>query len=296
MAAKVTIISEISANCKIFCTFAPMMYRIIVLDLDGTLTNSEKKITPKTKAALMQAQEQGARIVLASGRPTYGIVPIAEELQLDKYEGYIMAFNGGKITDWTTKDTIFEQKLDDELVPLLYHEAMYADMNILTYRGESILSSDKTDKYVLEEARINKMPVIEPHNFLDAVEYPVNKCLIVGDPEPLHQLELKVAEKMQDRISVYTSAPFFMECVPLNIDKAASLDRLLKILKVSKDEVIACGDGHNDMSMIQYAGLGVAMANAEEDVKAAADYITLSNEEDGVGEVVEKFMLRNSRD
>ncbi len=267
------------------------MYKIIVLDLDGTLTNAEKKITPRTREALMKAQQKGARIVLASGRPTYGIVPIAEELEIAKYGGYIMAFNGGKITNWESRKTIFEQKLEDELVPQIYQQAMDAQMQILTYRGEEILATSDTDEYVQHEAFINKMPVAATANFLEEVEYPVNKCLVVGEPTALHQLELKMAKQMEGKISVYTSAPFFLECVPLNIDKAASLDRLLKLLNITKEEVIACGDGHNDLSMIEYAGLGVAMANAEEDVKAAANYVTLSNEEDGVAAVVEKFML-----
>lgn len=267
------------------------MYEMIVLDLDGTLTNSEKRITPKTKQALMRAQAAGIRVVLASGRPTYGIVPLADELEIGQYGGYIMAFNGGKIVDWASQSTVFEQKLEDKLVPVIYREAINAGMQILTYQGENIVTTDMTDKYVLKEAFINKMPVVQLDSFLDEITYPLNKCLIVGDPVPLHEFELYLRKKMEGRISVYTSAPFFLEAMPLNIDKAHSLDRLLELLNISKEKVIACGDGHNDISMIEYAGLGVAMQNAEEEVKAVSDYITLSNEEDGVGHVVEKFML-----
>ena len=246
-----------------------MKYKMIVLDLDGTLTNNKKEITPRTKEALMKAQAKGVKIVLASGRPTYGIMPLAEELELKKNGGFILAFNGGKIIDCSDCRTIFEQKLDETLVPLLYH----------------------ADKYVQEEARINKMPVEEYDDFLQQVVYPVNKCLIVGDPAPLHQLEIKLKKELEGRMDVYRSADYFLECVPLGIDKARSLDRLITTLGITKEEVIACGDGYNDLSMINFSGLGVAMSNAADDIKAQADYVTLSNEEDGIAHVVDKFIL-----
>jgi len=101
---------------------------MIVLDLDGTLTNNKKEITPRTKQALMQAQAAGVHVVLASGRPTYGIVPLAEELKLKDNGGYILAFNGGKIIDCTKNEVLFEQKLDEQLVPILFQEAKKAGM------------------------------------------------------------------------------------------------------------------------------------------------------------------------
>ena len=268
-----------------------MKYKMIVLDLDGTLTNNKKEITPRTKEALMKAQAKGVKIVLASGRPTYGIMPLAEELELKKNGGFILAFNGGKIIDCSDCRTIFEQKLDETLVPLLYHAAKEAGMQILTYQGKGIAATDKRDKYVQEEARINKMPVEEYDDFLQQVVYPVNKCLIVGDPAPLHQLEIKLKKELEGRMDVYRSADYFLECVPLGIDKARSLDRLITTLGITKEEVIACGDGYNDLSMINFSGLGVAMSNAADDIKAQADYVTLSNEEDGIAHVVDKFIL-----
>jgi len=268
-----------------------MKYKMIVLDLDGTLTNSKKEITPKTKQTLMKAQEKGVRIVLASGRPTYGITALADELELEKFGGYILAFNGGKITDCETKEIVYEQMLDEQLVPYLYNAAINAGMAILTYQGEGIATTKSNDAYVQHEAFINKMPVVQYDDFLNQLQYPINKCLIVGDPTPLHQLELKIAEEMEGKMSVYRSADFFLECVPLGIDKAQSLSRLINKLGIAREEIIACGDGYNDLSMIQFAGLGVAMENAAEEVKANADFITLSNEEDGVAHVVEKFIL-----
>ena len=268
-----------------------MRYKMIVLDLDGTLTNNKKEITPRTKQALMQAQAAGVHVVLASGRPTYGIVPLAEELKLKDNGGYILAFNGGKIIDCTNNEVLFEQKLDEQLVPILFQEAKKAGMEILTYQGEGIAATNKDDEYVQHEAFINKMPVTQYDDFLNQLVYPINKCLIVGDPTPLHELEIRLAKELEGKMDVYRSADFFLECVPLGIDKARALDRLISSLGISREEVIACGDGYNDLSMIRFAGLGVAMANAAKDIQSEADFVTLSNEEDGVAHVIEHFIL-----
>lgn len=268
-----------------------MPYRLLVLDLDGTLTNAEKRITPRTLSALIAAQDSGVRLVLASGRPTYGIVPLAEELQMERYGGYILSYNGGVILDWSNRQTLFEQILDPATVPQLYASAQAAGMEILTYQGEVIATTNAEDEYACHEAFINKMPLVQYDEFLQQIVYPLHKCLIVGAPAPLRQLELRLAREMEGSVSVYRSADFFLECVPVGIDKARSIERLASSLGIRREEIIACGDGHNDLSMIAYAGLGVAMANAVGDVKTAADFITLSNEEDGIAYVIEKYIL-----
>lgn len=266
-------------------------YKMLVLDLDGTLTNNKKEITPHTYDCLMKAQEKGVIVVLASGRPTYGIVPLAKQLRLSEYGGYILAYNGGKIVDCKSGDTVFNQELQPSLLPLLHDEAMAAGMQILTYQGDGIAATKADDEYVQHEAFINKMPVVEYTDFKRQVEFPINKCLIVGSPEPLHQLELRLADTLQGKLSVYRSANFFLECVPLGIEKSQSIDKLAESLGIAREEIIAIGDGYNDMGMIKYAGLGVAMANAEDEVKESADFVTLSNEEDGVAHVIEKFIF-----
>lgn len=269
-----------------------MNCELIELDLDGTLTNSEKQITPRTKRALMEAQKQGVRLVLASGRPTFGIMPLANELELARYGGFILAFNGGKIIDCKTAKTLFEQTLDPALVPTLYREAMQAGMQILTYQGEGIATTKTEDPYVQEEAHINKMPLMQYDDFLHQVEYPINKCLIVGNPVPLHVLEQRLLSQLEGRMNLYRSADYFLECVPLGIDKAKSLAKLIDTLGIHREDIIACGDGYNDESMIKFASLGVAMANAPHDIQQIADVVTLSNDNDGVGKVVEDYVLK----
>ncbi|MCM1108469.1 MAG: Cof-type HAD-IIB family hydrolase [Clostridium sp.] len=268
-----------------------MKYKLLVLDLDGTLTNNKKEITPYTRQTLLDAQERGLKIVLASGRPTYGIVPLADELQLEHYEGYILSYNGGQIIDWKTKECMYENVLSTEIYPYLQDCARRNNCVLLSYKDEYIISEDAENEYVRHEAFLNKMKSITVPDILDVINFPVPKCLIVGKPEILVELEKEMRQKLTGRMNVFRSEPFFLELVPEGIDKARSLAVLLEELRMVPADMIACGDGFNDLSMIKYAGLGVAMANAQEVVKAEADYITLSNEEDGVAHVVNKFCL-----
>ena len=251
-----------------------MDYKILVLDLDGTLTNTRKEITPSNREALIQTQQQGTRLVLASGRPTYGIAPLADELQMSQFDGYILSYNGGKIIDWKSKEILYANVLPNAVIPQLY---------------ECIVTENPEDEYVKKEAFLNRMEVRKSTNFLTDIHLPVPKCLIVGDPDKLIAVESELSIRLQGQISAYRSEPYFLELVPLGIDKAQSLTVLLEKLDMKREEMVAVGDGYNDLSMIKFAGLGVAMANAQEPVKKAADYITLSNDEDGVAAVVERY-------
>lgn len=273
-----------------------MKYKLLVLDLDGTLTNTRKEVTEHTRTTLIKAQEQGLKIVLASGRPTYGIAPLANLLQLDKYEGYVLSYNGGEIIDWKTGELLYKNLLDPEVLPYLYQCANDNHFAIVTYDGEYVLTEYPDDEYVLKEALLNVMKIKKVDNFLKAVQRPIAKCLIVGEPTRLAVLEKEMYNHLHDRMGVFRSEPYFLELVPKGIDKAQSLAVLLKEIGMTKDEMIAVGDGFNDLSMIKYAGLGVAMSNAQEVVKENADFITLSNEEDGVAHVVEKFILSENTD
>lgn len=268
-----------------------MKYKFLVLDLDGTLTNNKKEVTEHTRRTLIEAQECGIKIILASGRPTYGIAPIAEKLELKKYGGYILSYNGGEITNWQTGELMYENVLDADVLPYLYQCAKENNFAIVTYQGKYVLTEHPDDEYVLKEAILNVMETKKVDNFLDAVDFPVAKCLIVGEGTRLAVLEKRMYEVLKDRMGVYRSEPYFLELVPKGIDKALSLAVLLDKIGGTKEEMVAVGDGFNDLSMIQFAGLGVAMANAQEPVRQAADYITLSNEEDGVAAVVKKFMM-----
>ncbi len=269
-----------------------MKYKMIVLDLDGTLTNRDKVITPRTRDALMEAQERGVKVVLASGRPIYGVMPLAEELHLENYGSYILSFNGGMITNCRTKENVYEKKLPIEInrkvIELAKEERV---SSILTYQDAMIITDNEECPYVKIESNINRLKIRQVDQMADYVNFAVPKFLMTDDGDYLALVEARVKAALGRDFSVYRSEPFFLEILPKGIDKAQSLEQLLKILGMQREEMIACGDGYNDISMIQYAGLGVAMENAVLPVRKAADYVTLSNNDDGVAHVVEKFLL-----
>lgn len=266
-----------------------MAYRILVLDIDGTLTNNKKEITERNRKAVIDLQSRGVKMVLASGRPIYGIVPIAKQIELQKYGGYILAYNGGQIIDCKDNSLVYSNVLPDDVVPMLYDCAGKHDMAILSYKGDKILTERPSDEYVLKEAFLNKMEVEGCDDFMQTIELPVPKCLIVGEPNKLVGVEAEVKDLVQGKINVFRSEPYFLELVPQGIDKAMSLATLLDKLGMTREEMVTIGDGFNDLSMIEYAGLGIAMDNAQEAVKQAAKHITASNEEDGVAVAIEKF-------
>ena len=264
-------------------------FRAIALDLDGTLTNHDKVVTPRTRQALLKAQEQGAIIILASGRPTYGIVPVAECLELEKRGGYILSYNGGNIVNAKTGEKLFSQFLPDAVIPILYKYAKEKNHALLGYAGNEIITEMPDDQYVKEESRINKMNIRKVDNLLDALEPHPTKLLMTGDPTDMIKAEEELVEILGEKMDIFRSAPFFLELVPKGIDKAQSLLRLLSKINLTPADLIAFGDGYNDLSMLKLAGVGVAMANAAPEVRADADYVTLSNEEDGVAEALLHF-------
>ena len=264
-------------------------FRAIALDLDGTLTNHDKVVTPRTRQALLKAQELGTVIILASGRPTYGIVPVAECLELEKRGGYILSYNGGNIVNAKTGEKLFSQFLPDAVIPILYKYAKEKNHALLGYAGNEIITEMPDDQYVKEESRINKMNIRKVDNLLDALEPHPTKLLMTGDPTDMIKAEEELVEILGEKMDIFRSAPFFLELVPKGIDKAQSLLRLLSKINLTPADLIAFGDGYNDLSMLKLAGVGVAMANAAPEVRADADYVTLSNEEDGVAEALLHF-------
>lgn len=268
-----------------------MAYEMLVLDLDGTLTNSEKKVTPATKAALRKIQDLGKHIVLASGRCTYGVQPLVKELELDTYGGYSLSYNGGKIINCKTGACIYNKLFLPEFIRPIYEYVKGTGANLITYSDTEIISAFAPNPQTQEEINILKMPLRQVDDFPTYVDFPINKMLIIGEPDLLAHMEEELKSRYHASLNIYRSEPFFLEIMPLNIDKAHSLQKLLNSMGMNANEMICCGDGYNDLTMIEYAGLGVAMANAQPVVLKAANHITKSNDEDGIVHVIESFML-----
>lgn len=267
-----------------------MSYEVIVLDIDGTLVNSKKEITKKTLNVLTKVQDEGKSVVIASGRPPQGVMPFAKELGLDKRGGYILSYNGGRITQVESGETIYNKCFPLEYLPDICDIIKDYRVTINTYQNDNIITSGRLNKYASVEADIIGLKTIFVEDFPSYVNFDVNKCLLSGEPEDILELEKILSKKYEGKLGVYRSEAFFLELVPLGVDKAQSIDFLLESLGYTKEQCMTCGDSYNDLTMIKYAGLGVAMGNANEDIKVAADFVTLSNDEDGVAYAIEKFV------
>lgn len=266
-----------------------MTKKALVLDIDGTLTNSRKEITPATKAALQALMMRDGKVILASGRPTPGMRRYEKELELEKYGGYLLSYNGARVVNCVTGEIVCQRLLPLTILPGLYQFAETNGCGLVTYLGEEVISAFPPDPYVETEARINGLPVRRVERFLKFVDFDINKCLMTAAPEKAEQIERQLQEKYAHIASVYRSEPYFIEIMPHNVDKASSLEMMLPAIGVTREDTVCCGDGFNDIPMIRYAGVGVAMGNAQQAVKDVADYITATNDEDGLIEVIQKF-------
>jgi Cof subfamily protein (haloacid dehalogenase superfamily) len=267
-----------------------MSYKMIVLDLDDTLLRDDQTISVRTKEALMKAQESGVKLVLASGRPTFGMRWVAKELKLDQYGSYILSFNGSKIINCSTNDETYSRTLSAETAHRLYDLSKREEVGILTYSEDAILV-EEPNEFADIESRLTGLPVSVVPSFKEAIDGPVVKALMLKETDRLVEVEKKLQTELDGELCVMRSKPYFLEFTQLGVTKGASLDYLIKPLGIEKEEVIAIGDSYNDLAMIEFAGLGVAMGNAPEDIKDKADFVTASNMEDGVAEVVEEFVL-----
>ncbi len=271
-----------------------MDYKMIVLDIDGTLTNSSKEISPETLAALLEIQERGFRVAIASGRPPLGVKRVADALKLQKYGNYVLAYNGGRIINCKTEEIVYQKLISSTVVAVLQEDAAEQGVGMLTYDEEGAIAATPVDSYMELEARLNNIVIKEVEDFKSFVNFPVNKCLMTGEPERLIEVETALKQKYHGFLNIFRSEPYFLEVMPMGIDKAASLSKLLQMLGLTADQMICCGDGFNDITMLEYAGLGVAMANAKDEVLAAADYVTASNDENGILQVIQKFVLADN--
>jgi len=274
-----------------------MKYKLLVLDVDGTLLNENKEITPGTMAALMKVQQMGLHIVLASGRPTHGVLPIAQALELDNYGGFIMSYNGGQIFNAQSGELLYEKRIDPKQIPYLNKKAKKNGFPIFTYQKDTIITDSPDNIHIREEAALNNMEIIGVEDFPSAVDFEPCKCMLVSDDcESLSGLEAHWKKKLDGVLDVFSSETYFLEVVPAGINKGDTLAFLMDKLGVNREEVIAFGDGACDIPMLQLAGTGIAMGNAQDSVKSCADYITMSNAEDGIAVALETAVLAEVRE
>ena len=268
-----------------------MDYKLIAVDLDGTLMNSKKEISPRNRYALIEAQKMGKKVIITSGRHPIGVLPVADDLLLGRYGGYIMSFNGGKIIDCATGMTLVSRNFPREYLGDVVSVLSDFNVTVISWDDKKIYANNKVNDYTYVEQDVLKTDMVVVDDFVSEIKFDINKLLIAGEPDELDTCQTLLKKRYDGLLDIYKSAPYFLEIMPFGVSKGAMLAQLLPKIGIEREELIAFGDHYNDLTMIGYAGMGVAMANAEAEVKKISAYICESNDEDGVAKTIEKYVL-----
>lgn len=269
------------------------MYNLIALDIDGTLLNSDKKVTKEVFDAIQQAKSIGKKVVLSTGRPLPGVVDLLEELNLCDEGDYVICFNGAVVQEVKTNKVIsnIEMTLDDFKLINKFAKANNTNIHINTPTG-LVIDVDEPSKYTLVESNICKLniDVIKQEDMKEG-DISLCKVMIVDEPEKLDALIPSIPQELMDNYTVVKSAPFFLEFLNKDAHKGNALSKLCDAININISQSIAVGDQENDKHMIEMAGLGVAMGNAIDSIKSIANHITDTNDNHGVAKVIHDFML-----
>lgn len=277
-----------------------MTHRAIVMDIDGTLLNSKKQISDLTREALIAAQNKGVQLILASGRPTAAMTHYAEILEMNQNHGLLVSYNGSRVVDSETEETLYNQPICVKDGKAVLEHLKQFDVIVMIEKNDYMMVNDvfhnqisylgKEMNIIEYEARGGQYKLCEIIDLSDFLDYEINKVLIAGDPDYLQANYKEIMRPFDGKLNCMFTAPFYFEFTADGIDKAKALDAVFGPLGIDRDDAIAFGDGHNDMTMLQYCGTGIAMGNAVEDLKAIADEIGLSNDEDGIAKMLATFI------
>lgn len=268
------------------------MIKVIITDVDGTLYNSDSKLSDRNRDTLIQAQQCGIRLVVASGRPTSGLLDLAEELEMARYGGLLVSYNGSRVSDCRNMQTVFNQPLkvaegkavlehlkQFDVYPMIDRDRYMYVNNVY---AAPIHINGQPVSIIQHEARGGNFLLCEQEDLAQFLDFEVNKILTAGEPEYLKAHYKAMMEPFKDTLSCMFTSAFYFEYTAKDIDKGKALESVLEPMGYSPGEMIAFGDGMNDMSMLRYVGTGVAMGNAVPELKAEAQYITGTNDEDGL--------------
>lgn len=268
--------------------------KLIALDLDGTLLTTDKRLTDRTKETLKAARDRGIKVVLTTGRPLKAMDFFLHELGTDDHEDeYTITFNGGlvqKNTGEILDKTVFSY--DD--VARLYEETEKLSLPLDAISEGTVyqIQSDQESLYT----KFNPALTFVPVDFEDlSSQMTYNKCVTAFAQEPLDAAIQKISPELFDQYEIFKSREMLLEWSPNNVHKATGLAKLISHLGIDQSQVMACGDEANDLSMIEWAGLGVAMQNAVPEVKAVANVVTpMTNDEEAVAWAIEEYVLKEN--
>jgi len=259
------------------------MYKLLAVDMDGTLLNENSIITERTRKAVLAAMAKGVLFVPSTGRPMGGMRPVRELFDMDLP---MVLFNGALAVTAKSNRVLFSQGLDFGSAETIFAQGVARGYPVVAWAGETLFVSRECEE-ITAYRRITGAQA-----YVTAAAPPgVTKLLWIIPPPDGPRCKAEMQALLGDRVNCYTSQPHFFEFVVAGASKGKALEAVGKAYGVAREEMIAVGDGWNDVSMLEYAGLGVAMGNAPEEIKGMCDAVTLGNNEDGVARVIEEYIL-----
>lgn len=264
-----------------------MKYKMIVSDMDGTLLRSDCTLSEKNKVSIRRAVENGVKFVLATGRPIQGVRSYAEELGLS---GVVITYNGAVVVDLPSEEILYEETMDKHDAELSLRLGDEYDTTMCIWsRGR--LFVNKMNERAEDYMKISGVEPILATDYSAILKDGITKILWYDHPEMIGKMPFIMEEKGFLSTTFCLSRPYFLEFFSSRASKAAALSRVCEICGITPSDVIAIGDAPNDLSMLEFAGLGIAMENALEEVRSVVCEVTRSNDNDGVAAVIEKYIL-----
>lgn len=268
------------------------MIKLITLDIDDTLLSSHHKITDATKKALQTALSQGIKVVLCSGRPLAGVSPFLRDLGIHGDDQYVITYNGGLVETVSGK-VLSRQILDNKS----YREIVnYVDKNQMQYyvlddQSNVYTSNHDVNRFAVIQAWENSAGILVRTPDELPKDFEITKAAIVGEKETLDQYEQPVKNEFNDKYYVVRAGDNFLELMHQGVNKGVGLKKLTELLKIRSNEIMVFGDEQNDIPMFDFAGMAVCMGNGSELAKSHADYITDTNDNDGIAQTLNKFVF-----
>jgi Cof subfamily protein (haloacid dehalogenase superfamily) len=261
-----------------------MNFKLVAIDLDGTLLNNDLKISGRTFNTLQETIKRGINVTLCTGRMFASAYPYAKELELNVP---LITYNGALVKNSFDNEIIYKRYLPVEEAKHIIITCRKYNCQINVYSDDK-LYVEKSNEWAKKYARRVKVPIYQVKDLFEILTHSPIKILAMGEEQELR----KIRKELEGRnLYITRSHPCFLEILNTEATKGKGLDAVAKKLCIDRKEILALGDNENDIEMFKYAGFAVAMENAEENVKIHADYVTKNNDDDGVADAIEKIIL-----
>lgn len=266
-----------------------MAIRLVAMDLDDTLLRDDWTISPRVVTAIQKAQAQGVKVTIATGRMPISTRPYALQLGLDVP---VITYHGAMIQQVISREILFRRVIPSALAMKIIQDVLNRKIYAQIYLKDRVFTSN-LNELSEEYARISSVTIEEADlvNTIFQEAEGVEKILLMADEAELDQLAPILGQGYGKQVHLTKSKPYFLEMTDSSVNKGVALAALAERLRIPREEVMAIGDSFNDLEMIKYAGVGVAMGNARREIQDQADIVTATNQEDGVAEAIERYVL-----